>query len=360
MSKSRAATMSMKAGSPSRPPGSTTGSSSTALRAAPAATGPWPPRRSSRASSASSWSREPSATSLATASAFKPNTAPPEQLDFDIWLGPAPKQPYHANLVHYNWHWFWDFGNGDIGNQGVHQMDIARWLIPPPLVATQQRDLPQDRPEPGRPVRLSRPGRDGQHPDLASWTTATPSSSSRSAACRRVRSTGQKVGNIAHLEAGILAERQVLSQGKDKPVPLGEVVKVEVERGPGNGHFGNFIAAVRSRKVEDLNADILEGHYSAALCHLANISYRLGHEVPFNKPTEAFGDDKEAYETLGPHGRTPQGQQGRARRPELPAGPQARLRRRDRVVPGRSESQPVDHAGLSGAVCRAGEDCVEM
>jgi hypothetical protein len=77
------------------------------------------------------------------------------------------------------------------------------------------------------------------------------------------------------------------------------VVKVEVERGPGRGHFGNFIAAVRSRKVEDLNADILEGHYSAALCHLSNISYRLGQEVRFDKLSGAFGDDKETYETLG-------------------------------------------------------------
>src|SRR5437868_4964896 len=59
---------------------------------------------------------------------FKPNTAPPPAVDFDIWLGPAPSQPFNTNLVHYNWHWFWDFGNGDIGNQGVHQMDIARWL----------------------------------------------------------------------------------------------------------------------------------------------------------------------------------------------------------------------------------------
>ncbi len=56
---------------------------------------------------------------------------------------------------------------------------------------------------------------------------------------------------------------------------------------------------MRSRKVEDLNADILEGHYSAALCHLANISYRTGTEVPFNKSTGAFGDDKDAYETFG-------------------------------------------------------------
>ena len=61
---------------------------------------------------------------------IKPSTTPPAEVDFNIWLGPAPQQAYHANLVHYNWHWFWDFGNGDIGNQGVHQMDIARWLIP--------------------------------------------------------------------------------------------------------------------------------------------------------------------------------------------------------------------------------------
>jgi len=58
---------------------------------------------------------------------FKPDETPPPTLNFDVWLGPAPKRPFNRNLVHYNWHWFWDFGNGDIGNQGVHQMDLARW-----------------------------------------------------------------------------------------------------------------------------------------------------------------------------------------------------------------------------------------
>src|SRR5207248_2210286 len=57
---------------------------------------------------------------------FKDFTTPPPELDFDIWTGPAPKQPFHANLVHYNWHWFWDFGNGDIGNQGVHRSEERR------------------------------------------------------------------------------------------------------------------------------------------------------------------------------------------------------------------------------------------
>src|SRR5581483_5928816 len=62
----------------------------------------------------------------------------------------------------------------------------------------------------------------------------------------------------------------------------------------GEDHFGNFVKAVRSRRKEDLNADILEGHLSSALCHLGNISYRLGAPVPFNKTTKAFSDDKEA------------------------------------------------------------------
>ncbi len=61
---------------------------------------------------------------------FKPNTTPPEQIDFNLWLGPARERPFNGNLVHYNWHWFWDFGNGDIGNQGVHEIDKARWMIP--------------------------------------------------------------------------------------------------------------------------------------------------------------------------------------------------------------------------------------
>src|SRR5262245_57314772 len=59
----------------------------------------------------------------------KPPSDPPAEVDFSLWLGPAAERPFHRNLVHYNWHWFWDFGNGDIGNQGVHQMDVARWGI---------------------------------------------------------------------------------------------------------------------------------------------------------------------------------------------------------------------------------------
>ena len=57
----------------------------------------------------------------------KPDGPVPEKVDYDIWLGPAPKRPFNPNRFHYNWHWNWDYGNGDLGNQGIHQMDLARW-----------------------------------------------------------------------------------------------------------------------------------------------------------------------------------------------------------------------------------------
>jgi predicted dehydrogenase len=239
---------------------------------------------------------------------FKPITTPPEQLAFDIWLGPAPQQPYHTNLVHYEWHWFWDFGNGDIGNQGVHQMDIARWLIP--AASSSEHNASATFPK----SVISVGGRFGYHDQGQTPNTQiSVMDYGDTHLIFEVRGLetksfqGSMVGNIAHLEGGMITEVpvgrrhevQFYPKGETKSVPLSSLVKTEVGRGPGGGHFGNFIAAVRSRKFEDLNADILEGHYSAALCHLANISYRLGQEAPFNKRTKAFGDDKEACETLG-------------------------------------------------------------
>ena len=101
------------------------------------------------------------------------------------------------------------------------------------------------------------------------------------------------VGNILHFDAGMIVNKKFLPKGSDKPEPLPEV---ESTRGPGGDHFENFIAAVRSRKISDLNAEVLEGHYSAALCHLANMSIRLGKKVPFEPRTAAFGDNPAAHE----------------------------------------------------------------
>lgn len=214
----------------------------------------------------------------------KPST-PPAEVDFNLWLGPAREQPFHANLVHYNWHWFWDFGNGDIGNQGVHEMDVARWGIP-------GGTLPKS--------VISFGGRfgytdQGETPN----TQVAIMDFGQTQLIFEVRGLktgpfhGQGVGNIFHLEEGTIAGTKFFPKGSDKEAPLPKVMIP-----PRTDVFANFIAAIRSRKSSDLHADILEAHYSAALCHLANISYRLGEQAPFNPKTKAFGDNKEAYETL--------------------------------------------------------------
>jgi predicted dehydrogenase len=219
----------------------------------------------------------------------KAPTVPPAEVNFNLWLGPAAERPFHTNLVHYNWHWFWDFGNGDIGNQGVHQMDVARWMIPG---ATLPRSV------------VSLGGRfgytdQGETPNtqIAVFDYGDTQLVFEVRGLRTDPFHGQGVGNILHLEAGIIAGNKFYPRGSDQPAPLPTVEVAGQPRSRGE-HFSNFIAAVRSRRQSNLNADILEGHYSSALCHLANMSYRLGKQVPFNGQTKAFGDNKEAYETL--------------------------------------------------------------
>jgi predicted dehydrogenase len=219
----------------------------------------------------------------------KPNSASPAELDYNLWLGPAAERPFNANYVHYNWHWFWDFGNGDIGNQGVHQMDIARWMIPG---ATLPKSVVSLGGRFGYEDQGETPNTQIAVMDFGDTTLMFEVRGLKTEAFH-----GEKVGNILHFEEGTIAGEKFYRKGSKTngdPLP-----KTDAKRGPGDGdHFGNFIAAVRSRKTDDLNADILDGHLSSALCHLANISYRLGEKVPFHSQSKSFGDDKDVYETF--------------------------------------------------------------
>ena len=234
---------------------------------------------------------------------FKEIEQPPKELDFNLWLGPAAEQAFHKNLVHYNWHWFWDFGNGEIGNQGVHQMDIARWAItaatgmvgPKSVISMGGRFGYQDQ---------------GQTPNtqltIFDFGGVKLFFEDRGLVDKKT----QKVTNEFYLEAGAIKNGKFYPKGSDKgeelvAVPLSAnpiaeaLAKDKKEKGDTvDPNFANFIACVRSRRQDQLNADILEGHLSAALCHLGNISYRLGQEVPLNSPATALGDDKRAQEAL--------------------------------------------------------------
>jgi predicted dehydrogenase len=209
----------------------------------------------------------------------------PKEVDYDLWLGPAPQKPLTRKNLHYDWHWMWDYGNGDLGNQGIHQMDLARWGL-------NKNALPQ--------TVQSLGGRfayvdDGETPN----TQLVFMDYGDSQLIFEVRGLatepllGAKVGNIFYGTEGMI----VFGDGGAHLLsPKGE--KLQTFKGPGTGHFENFIKAVQSRNTIELNADIEQGHLSSALCHLGNISYRLGKPEPFNPRTKAFGDNKEAYESL--------------------------------------------------------------
>jgi predicted dehydrogenase len=218
----------------------------------------------------------------------------PEGVDYDVWLGPAPARPFNPNRFHYEWHWNWDYGNGDIGNQGIHQMDIARWglkkdTLPTHIVSSGGRFGYKD---------------DGETPNtqMAAFRYDDAMLEFEVRGLPTNDEHGVRVGNIFYGPKGYLVIdgdrwQSFLVEGRKETKGPG---------GSGGGdHFGNFIQAVRDRKPETLRAEILEGHLSSALCHLANVSYRLGRAVTFDPKTETFGDDQAANALLTREYRSP-------------------------------------------------------
>lgn len=221
----------------------------------------------------------------------------PKTVNYDLWCGPAPMKPLHRKSLHYDWHWVWDTGNGDLGNQGIHEMDKARWGL-------NKHEFPKS------VVGLG--GRFGYIDD--GETANTQVCIFDYGDCElifEVRGLASKspypgkespkdelkpkafVGNVFYGSEGVLvcpSYTSGIAYNND-----GEVIR---RFSGGDDHFGNFVKAVRSRRVEDLNADILEGHLSSALCHLGNISYRLGTEQPFANKPEMLQGDKASIEAL--------------------------------------------------------------
>ena len=205
---------------------------------------------------------------------------PPKNLDWNLWVGPAPMQPYHGNLVHYNWHWFWDFGNGEIGNQGVHQMDVARWALADATWPTYVLSI-------GGRIKWDD---QGETPNVQ--MTVFRYADGRVLFfenCNLVSKETRRVSNDFIYEKG-----KIIDTGKFEPAKGSDVEKmpdVDVKMGPGSGHFGNFIAAMRSRKKEDINAPYEEGRLSSGLCHLGEISWWLGKQKTWSDVKNPFDDD---------------------------------------------------------------------
>lgn len=212
--------------------------------------------------------------------------SPPENLNWDIWRGPAQIDEFHGNYAHYNWHWFWKTGNGDLNNQGTHQLDIARWA------------LDTDQTHPTRVMAIG--GRfqwndQGETPNTMMGIAEYPNGQW---AFFNVRNVGYKgyerqVENEYYFEdGGKIIRNRYYPAGSDKA----ESYSVEPGKVTPGGNFGSFIAAVRANDPSMANGNVYDAHYGCVLGHLMNNSYRLGVKVPFNAKAGRFGDNKDAAE----------------------------------------------------------------
>ena len=217
----------------------------------------------------------------------------PESVDYDLWTGPAPLGPLMRKSLHYDWHWVWATGNGDIGNQGIHEMDMCRWALG-------QKGL--------APRVMSIGGRFGYDDDAETANTQIAildyepaplifevrglPKKKDSSAMDNYR--GIRVGVVIECEGGYFA-----GGGGGGWVYDNDGNKIKQFKGDGGAkHHANFIEAVRSRKVSDLNADIIEGHISSALCHMGNISHRIGQMSSPDEIKEAIKGEPQAVETF--------------------------------------------------------------
>ena len=239
----------------------------------------------------------------------QPDGEPPKGVDYDRWLGPAPKRPFNPNHFHYKWHWFWDFSGGDIINDGIHQIDLARWLagvgMPKSVVTTAGKfafDDAQDTPDTQNvhweydgltmtleltlwtPYIHKIPGRIRARDEFPKWPLCST----------RIELYGTK----AMMQMGRHGGGWQVFDAK------GNVAAQHYGRRPSDAHIANLFDCVRSRKRA--NADVEAVHLSTCLCHLGNISYRVGGaRLRYDAAREQIIDHPEANALVKRAGRPP-------------------------------------------------------
>ena len=227
----------------------------------------------------------------------------PPGVDYDMWTGPSPMHDFTKNRFHYNWHWFWDTGNSDLGNQGIHEVDIARWGLgvthPTKVSAMGGKFMFDDDQETPNTITAAYEFEVNGKPkmmefEVRHWYSNHEAGISGDRA-------GNTIGNTFYGSNGYL----VIDNYNKYYSFMGAAGTPGPARTERDTHFENFIAGVRGRKREILNADIEEGAMSCVLMHLANISYRLGRTLHWDEKTWTVKGDAEANKMLTRQYRVP-------------------------------------------------------
>ncbi|MEX0742589.1 MAG: Gfo/Idh/MocA family oxidoreductase, partial [Phycisphaeraceae bacterium] len=208
----------------------------------------------------------------------------PDWLDWDMWRGPALIDDYNSKYVHYNWHWFWETGNGELNNQGTHQLDLAYWSLDPEM----RTEFPTRVTSLGGRFKWDD---QGVTPNTQISLAEYPNGQKVLMNVRNVDYDGyqRQVENRFYFEDGgkIIGNRYISPSGESEGLEVDDPDHITL-----GGPFGAFVKACRENKPELANGSMVEGHYSSGLGHLMNISYRIGEPQPFNEVANRFGDDK--------------------------------------------------------------------
>jgi predicted dehydrogenase len=216
-----------------------------------------------------------------------PGPVPPG-VDYELWQGPAPDRPFMANRFHYNWHWFWVWGTGELGNNGVHGVDVARWGL--------GVDTPMTVASSGGKYLFTDDDQETPDTQIVTWEFPGACLVSEHRMWSRHGEEGDGFGVAFYGDKGTLIVgskgwRVVDPDGAPPDRPAGG--KGTLATAP---HVENFLECVRSRKAP--NAEIEIGHLSTRLCHLGNIAHRVGRKLTFDPAREAFKDAPEADKLL--------------------------------------------------------------
>jgi len=237
------------------------------------------------------------------AGTFRDTGGKPQIIDVDykLWSAPRPVAPMQREQFHYDWHWQFAYGNGDIGNQGPHQLDVARWGLGNPALLPKRV--------------MSFGGRWGYKDDGQSannqlafyqWAEGAPMLFDNRGLPMKDMNWGSgyepvfkingktgapRIGNVIHCEGGFVAE----SKAYDNE---GQSIQKFENFDDGKSHMKNFIDSVREGKLTNSNLHVSHGYHAAALAHLANVSYRLGKQLSNAEVQERFAGDKAGQETL--------------------------------------------------------------
>jgi predicted dehydrogenase len=207
-------------------------------------------------------------------------TAPPPSLDYDLWQGPALAEPYRDNVIPYNWHNFWTWGNAEIGNNGVHTIDVCRWML--------GVDFPTKVTAAGSKLRYDD---DAQTPDTCTvtWQFGDRAMGWDGKSWSPSYGDGQDIGMELRGEDGILTIN-------DSGYKIYNMQRKLIDQKSGHRteaeHLTNFLNAIRTG--EKLNCPVEEGHKSTLLAHLANISYRTGQTLEVDPATGHIQNNAEA------------------------------------------------------------------